>query len=629
MVPLGPVFRWESLAIARRGRSFVVRCLYGAALLASFCLAMASDPGLPAASFLSLPRLDVAVAAFFRHIITAQGLAVLVLTPALFGGAIAGERERGTLPLLLTSRVSSIEILFCKLSVRLTHLVILLALPVPVFCLLNLLGRLDPRDVLLTYAATLTSCFVIAAIALLASTLTQRSAGAIVMTYVVLCIWLALPFLAELPSIPSGSPFFVAAIDVIRQGEIWTGITNPLYVAFGPPWWFPRFRRPPLAISLSWMMGSHLSIGTLLLLVAAAALRPLARGMGSSMWGWKLLSVLRSKRPLLPRRRCGDRPVLWKESHAVHGTLLVRLIVAGLGFALVIVLCGLSWRYAAPAFHELGIEGYGSEGVNAARDNLNEFLRVCLVVIYLLWAPSLAVCTALCVTSEIEKGTWATVLATPLSASEIAWGKLAGTFLRLKWPGYLYLLLLALGLAAGAIHPIAGAFALLQIAVCLAVAAGLGMAFSLVCNTSLRALLGTMLALLAMNGGFLLFCMPLAAPSGLMVAPLTPFMQGLCLANYEQFEWFIGARQLGKVLLTQGEVRWALLLNFACLALAALLLLFFCLAYLETLAGGPRRPVSRGAWSSASPARPRPLESRLQADSGGRLLASAPARRAP
>src|SRR5207237_10306646 len=65
-------------------------------------------------------------ARFFHTFLVVQFLTVLVLTPAFTAGAVAEEREKGTLPLLLTTQLLSREIVLGKLGSRLGHLVLLL-----------------------------------------------------------------------------------------------------------------------------------------------------------------------------------------------------------------------------------------------------------------------------------------------------------------------------------------------------------------------------------------------------------------------------------------------------------------------------------------------------------------------
>src|SRR5262249_51167505 len=148
----------------------------------------------------------------------------------------------------------------------------------------------------------------------------------------------------------------------------------------------------------------------------------------------------------------------------------------------------LTWEYGAPAFAELHDQGYGLAGVSSARNELNEFLRVTLVCLHILMGLALAARSATLITIEKEKGTWASLLVTPMDGGEIVIGKLIGAFWGLRWLGLLYAGFLALGLAAGAIHPLAGVYSALLTATFLGCVAALGILFSLRWGSSLAAL---------------------------------------------------------------------------------------------------------------------------------------------
>src|SRR5207247_9608318 len=104
-----------------------------------------------------LPRTEMArfAASFFHTFLIVQFLAVLLLAPAFTAGAIAEEREKGTLSDLLTTQLLSREIILGKLFSRLSQLVLLLLVGVPILSLLQLLGGLDPALLAAGFGLTL------------------------------------------------------------------------------------------------------------------------------------------------------------------------------------------------------------------------------------------------------------------------------------------------------------------------------------------------------------------------------------------------------------------------------------------------------------------------------------------
>ena len=282
-----------------------------------------------------------------------------------------GEARRG-LEILLATTLSSTEIVLGKLLAR--------CIPGgdSVADLTGLLfaeceRRRRSRAGRLAYLVTLTTGFLIAAIAILVSTLSDRPLRAIVATYVLVFAWLVLPFLPNPfgtgPGPPAISSRLGEAVAVFQQG---VGMTNPLYIvdpsyfSGGTPWSLSR----KLVVGLVWMMAAQVGVATLLIVVSAAILRPLARRAGSSASRFKLFSFVLSRRSLLPRRACGDRPILWKECHVARTMVLTRLVIvlAFLGIAISMGFAILS--ETAAAFSELRDHGYGSQAFHPC-DELN------------------------------------------------------------------------------------------------------------------------------------------------------------------------------------------------------------------------------------------------------------------
>src|SRR5262249_21346198 len=146
---------------SRRGEPIAHRCLY-AGLLA--CVLLVSywrwfpdlDLADPMRSLSLRNAHDRAhfAESFFAGFMVLQFAVVLLLTPTYTAGAIANERERRTLELLLVTDLSDGEIVLGVLTSRLARLLLLVLTGLPVLSLLPLLGGVDPRLVLTGYAAT-------------------------------------------------------------------------------------------------------------------------------------------------------------------------------------------------------------------------------------------------------------------------------------------------------------------------------------------------------------------------------------------------------------------------------------------------------------------------------------------
>jgi ABC-type transport system involved in multi-copper enzyme maturation permease subunit len=573
-----PIFHWELTAIARRERYYFTRWIYGLLLFFCICSAIYSQRDISSSQELEHRRLAELNEEFFVLTVFVQGLAVLVLTPALVGGAVAEEKQKRGLDILLTTTLSSTEIVLGKLAARMCLLVGIVLVAAPVFCLMSLNGGVDVGLLALSYGATLTTGFLIAAMAILVSTLSGRPLRAIMASYSVVIAWLVLPFLpgpsGTGPGPPGLSSWIGEGIAVVQRC---VGITNPFYVG-GEVSWTPSRE---LVFGLAWMMVAQVGIAALLIVAAAAMLRPLARRAGSSASRFKLLSFLFSRRSLLPHRACGDRPILWKECHVARTTVLTRLVIALALLGIAILGGSEIWRISAAAIGELRVHGYGSQALHPARDELNFLLRELIVHLYIAMALITATRSALNFTSEIEKETWTSLIATPLDRSEILGGKILGTFWGMRWLGLSYLAFVGLGLAAGAVHPLAGLLVLVELSIFVAFAAALGTAFSLSSKSSVYALGGTMLTLLVINGGYLMCCVFVTISPAVFFA-ITPWIQGLSLATYGEVEQSMRAEYNG---LGAGVI----ILSLLCYGIAILALLGFCKARFDVVADRPSR----------------------------------------
>jgi ABC-type transport system involved in multi-copper enzyme maturation permease subunit len=515
---------------------------------------------------------------FFILTVFVQGLAVLILIPALVGGAVAEEKQRRGLEILLTTKLSSTEIVLGKLSARICLLVVILLVAAPVFCLMSLNGGVDIGLVALSYGSTLTSGLLIAAIAIFVSTLSDRPLRAIMATYLLVIAWLVLPFLPNPFGTGPGPPAIASRLgEGVAVVQRWAGTTNPLSVVGE----IAKSLSDELVVPLVWMMATQVGIAALLIVVAAAMLRPLARRAGTSASRFNLFAFLLSRRSLLPRRACSDRPMLWKECHVARISVLTRLVIV-LALLGVAILMGITtWRTSEAAFRELQEHGYGSLAFHPARDELNIFLRVIIVILYMAMALVAAARSALNFTCEIEKETWTSLIATPLDATEILSGKILGTFWAIRWLGLIYFAFVALGLAAGAVHPSAAVLALLELSVFLPFITVLGTSFSLSSKSSVFALGGTMLTLLVANGGYLMCCLVVTINPGIFFA-VTPLIQGISLATYGEVErQFNGGPGTGI-----GET---IILSLLCYGTVAFCLLTFCMSRFDVVADRPRR----------------------------------------
>jgi len=170
---LGPLFPVEVSRLSRRGSTFWLRGGYALALLAALYSKF------PYQVLLSVNETANFAQEFAELFLLVQAIAVLVLTPIWFGGAISDEKERHSLDFLLTSQLTSREIVVGKYSARLLALMSVLLSGLPVLVLTLFWGGVDLPRVLALFVVALLSLFSQGAICTFCSVLAQTTTGAI------------------------------------------------------------------------------------------------------------------------------------------------------------------------------------------------------------------------------------------------------------------------------------------------------------------------------------------------------------------------------------------------------------------------------------------------------------------
>jgi ABC-type transport system involved in multi-copper enzyme maturation permease subunit len=135
---VGPVFTREAITSPRRARFFVYRSVYVAALFILMCTAWLIVAGVQVIRNVGdLARFG---SAFFQVAALFQ-LALVVFFSALqAASAVALEKDRRTMVLLLMSRLTNSELVLGKLLASLLNVLVMAAAGLPVFMLTVLFG---------------------------------------------------------------------------------------------------------------------------------------------------------------------------------------------------------------------------------------------------------------------------------------------------------------------------------------------------------------------------------------------------------------------------------------------------------------------------------------------------------
>ncbi len=425
---------------------------------------------------------------FFSNFLWPQLLAVVLIAPAIVAGAIAGDRERGTLDHLFTTTLSSGEIVVGKLAIRLLHLLFVVLAGLPVLAAAAIMGGIAPASFAAVFLTTLSTLITVSAISLLLSVWSARVRPAVASAYLITFGLLLLPL--ALQSWRTSSSWFQVFHDR------WLTGFRQLLVQANPFWNLAELLfggstgQRDLWVGTRLLMRNQLVVASVCVLLAVFCLRSANRAM---------LDEGRGGRRLLVRWRWPvwtSQPIAWKEMFAERAA--ERLGPLG-RLALAIAVLGLI-AATASAFWSGITKG------SRAYFEFSSQIGTLVSCLGLLWLVSRA---ASLVASERERNTWDTLLSLPVSRWQIVAGKLLGNLYAGRW---LLLAVLVVWLPGAWFRPTQLLSVAILVAVCTVVCwfgSAVGLLFSLACKNSMKAMLGAIGVCLFIGGGYLTLFFPI------------------------------------------------------------------------------------------------------------------------
>jgi ABC-type transport system involved in multi-copper enzyme maturation permease subunit len=344
----------------------------------------------------------------------------VLMVPAVLAGSLAGERERGVLQLLLTTAVTSREIVCGRLVGKLCQVGMVLLAGLPLLALLAAWSGLS-------FAALWTFVLLLACVSigeggvsLLASVVSRRGRDALFGVYVIVLILYLSPLLDRL-----GLP--AAAVP-------WLAMINPFFS-------MDRFVEhqelaPALVTSAIWLV-----LGAAGTAIASARLR------ASCLMNMETARKKKRRGSVPP---VGDRPMIWKELFIERVGTLGR-VGRWLGVLITVLVGGVSLGFAAVAgwslFWRTDLARF-----DWATMELASFLQETGFLLALLLEFGIGLRAAVSIASERDRGAWDALLVTPLEPGEIVRAKLYGSLNALRWIAGAMILAWTLGLMLGSVR---------------------------------------------------------------------------------------------------------------------------------------------------------------------------------
>ena len=438
----GPILGKELRVSSRRRRNYVLRAVYVLLLTLFMAITWQTVTGSSGPSVYLISRMSIAGRAIVTTLIWFQFLATQLIAIVMLSSSISDEIDHRTLGVLMTTPITSFQIVVGKLLSKLWQLLILLAISVPVLTIVRIFGGVPWEYVLAGVCITLTSAIFLGSISMYFSIFNRRAYSAILRTFLVaFIVFVFVPGILGLACRPNPGLAFLSLLFYTNPYVALTLVSQMMFVP----------RSMPGMPALVWqihclvMLGASVGIlGVCVKVVRRVALRQATGEAGAF--------PKRKRRPRLLQpvarapvrasaaaaggiRRIDGSPIVWRELR----TPLLRSRTKGI-VGIVVAAIAVLITYA----------------LIGARGGLDESgTHVAFAVLFLLVGMiCTAVLSATSITSEKESRTWPLLLSTTLSDWHIVFGKAAGVVRRCA-PAWIPLAghMALFGLLARYVHP--------------------------------------------------------------------------------------------------------------------------------------------------------------------------------
>ena len=428
---IGPVFAREWSTAPRRPRLYVARTVYAAVLFGVMCTAWLILTGTQVISNVG----DMArFGAILFQLLAPLQLAIVVFFSAVASAsAVAHEKDRKTLLLLLITRLNNSELVLGKLFASLLQVITMVATGVPVFALLLLFGGVSLQQVVRVTLVAVATAVAAGSLGNVIAFWREKTFQTLALTAMVLVGWLL-----GCEAIQSGIiGERIAGVDATRVATMLSPVRATLAAArpsaevAGQLGWHDDVNRFIVFAGLSAVVLNAIGIWRVRVWNPSREVRAVSAAVSrsqESIWGAEHDLALEQKQPVertsstVPEferpayRHAWKNPVLWREVCTwAYGRKVIGIRLAYVALALAVT--------AAVVWSGGGQGSAASRGetrvISSAAWPAIPFFVVSLVMI-----NALAVTT---ITTERDGKCLDLLLVTDLSPGEFLWGKLAGT----------------------------------------------------------------------------------------------------------------------------------------------------------------------------------------------------------
>ena len=186
---VGPIFTREAMITPRRMRFYVARTAYVAILLILMCTAWLVLAGAQRVRDLGdLARFGMIL---FQILAPLQLVVAILFVGPAGASAVAQEKDRRTLILLLLTHLTNSELVLGRLMASLLNVLVLLTAALPLFALTTLLGGISAGQILRVFAVTLASVLVCGSLGSTIALWREKTFQSLALTVLAMVLWLA------------------------------------------------------------------------------------------------------------------------------------------------------------------------------------------------------------------------------------------------------------------------------------------------------------------------------------------------------------------------------------------------------------------------------------------------------
>jgi len=433
----GPIFDKELRVSSRRKRNYTLRLIYVILLTFFIAIVWLSLVKFEGSSAYQKSRLALAGKTIVSTIVTFQFIATQIIAVIMLSTSISDEIYHRTLGLLMTTPISSFQIVMGKLFSKLLQLILLLAISLPLMAIVRIFGGVPWNYVLSSLCITLTAVIFAGSLSLYFSINNRRAYVVIIKTLVTLGIlYFFIPIISTVLFNPRWFsttlfrnptivlPFLITLLHVNPFGAI--SVNTAMMITPSAPKTMVLLAITPTGASFFyWPIHCMLMLGASALLIAMSvkivrkvALRQAVGQIESVTNRTRAKKSKKSSRRHAKQqevsgviRRVTDSPVLWRELRApmIQGAE-GRNSIIGLAITIIALLItyGTCERYLDEAFTQTSY----------------------VLMFTVIGSIFTIVLSATSITSEKETRSWPILLATSMDDWHILMGKAIGVFSR-------------------------------------------------------------------------------------------------------------------------------------------------------------------------------------------------------